>query len=94
MTQEIAIRIFVSGRVQGVWFRGWTVDTASTHGLRGWVRNRRDGRVEALLIGSSDAVEAVIRACHTGPPAARVDGVERAAAADDGSTDFAQAPTA
>lgn len=93
MSQDIAIRIFVSGRVQGVWFRGWTVDTATEQGLRGWVRNRRDGRVEALLIGPSEAVEAVIRACHTGPSAARVDGVERAAAADDGSTDFSQAPT-
>jgi acylphosphatase len=93
MTQDIAIRIFVSGRVQGVWFRGWTVDTAGTHGLRGWVRNRRDGRVEALLIGPPDTVEAVIRACRTGPPAARVDGIERVPAADDGSTDFTQAPT-
>ena len=93
MTQDIAIRIFVTGCVQGVWFRGWTVDTAGTHGLRGWVRNRRDGRVEALLIGPPDTVETVIRACHTGPPAARVDGIERAPAADDGSTDFSQAPT-
>jgi acylphosphatase len=94
MSQDIAIRIFVSGRVQGVWFRGWTVETAAGRGLRGWVRNRRDGRVEALLIGPPEAVEAVIRACHAGPPAARVDGIERAPAADDGSADFSQAPTA
>jgi acylphosphatase len=94
MTQHIAVRLLISGRVQGVWFRGWTVETASARGLRGWVRNRRDGRVEALLIGLPDAVEAVIRACHEGPPAARVDNVERAPAADDGSLDFSQAPTA
>jgi acylphosphatase len=94
MTRDIAVRVFVSGRVQGVWFRGWTVKTAASRGLRGWVRNRRDGRVEALLIGPPDAVDAVIHACHHGPPAARVDQVERAAAADDGSVDFSQAPTA
>jgi len=93
MTQDIAVRIFVSGRVQGVWFRGWTIDTASGHGLRGWVRNRRDGRVEALLIGPAEAVEAVIRACHSGPPAARVDSVERSDATDDGSAGFNQVPT-
>ena len=94
MTQPIAIRLFISGRVQGVWFRGWTVETASARGLRGWVRNRRDGRVEALLIGLPDAVEAVIRACHEGPPAARRDTVHGAPAADDGSVDFSQAATA
>jgi acylphosphatase len=94
MIEDIAVRVFVSGRVQGVWFRGWTVETAAARGLRGWVRNRRDGRVEALLIGPADAVEAVIRACHSGPPAARVDGIERAAATDDGSAGFSQAPTA
>jgi acylphosphatase len=94
MTEHIAVRIFVSGRVQGVWFRGWTVETAAARGLRGWVRNRRDGRVEALLIGPAEVVEAVVQACHSGPPAARVDGVERSDAADDGSTGFNQVPTA
>jgi acylphosphatase len=94
MSQDVAVRLFISGRVQGVWFRGWTVDTASARGLRGWVRNRRDGRVETLLIGPPDAVEAMIRACHHGPSAARVDTVERAPADDDGSTDFRQTPTA
>jgi len=93
MSQDIAIRILISGRVQGVWFRGWTVETATARGLRGWVRNSRDGRVEALLIGPPDAVEAVVRDCHDGPPAARVDNVERTTATDDGSTGFRQAPT-
>ena len=93
MSQDIAIRILISGRVQGVWFRGWTVETATARGLRGWVRNRRDGRVEALLIGPPDAVEGVIRDCHGGPPAARVDNVERTGATDDGSAGFRQAPT-
>jgi acylphosphatase len=93
MSDDIAVRVFISGRVQGVWYRGWTVKAATDRGLRGWVRNRRDGRVEALLIGPAGAVEAVIRDCHHGPPAARVDGVERITAADDGSAGFDQRPT-
>jgi acylphosphatase len=90
---DIAVRVLVSGRVQGVWFRGWTVETAEAEGVRGWVRNRRDGRVEALLIGPETAVEAVIAACHRGPPAARVESVERSASTDDGSRGFRQVPT-
>ncbi|HEX2117433.1 MAG TPA: acylphosphatase [Alphaproteobacteria bacterium] len=93
MSQDIAVRIFVSGRVQGVWYRGWTVEAAAARSLRGWVRNCRDGRVEALLIGPADAVEAVIRECYRGPPAARVDNVDRIAATDDGSVGFRQRPT-
>ena len=90
---DISVRVVISGRVQGVWFRGWTVETATARGLRGWVRNRRDGSVEALLIGPAAAVEAVIAACHHGPPAARVESVERSEAADDGSSGFRQVPT-
>jgi acylphosphatase len=76
-----------------VWYRGWTVDQASAKGLRGWVRNRRDGAVEALFIGPPDTVEAMIEACSSGPPAARVDLIERSAAEDDGSISFEQRPT-
>jgi len=90
---DIAVRVVISGRVQGVWFRGWTVETASARGLRGWVRNRRDGSVEALLIGPAAAVEAVIAACHHGPPVAQVESVERSQAADDGSSAFRQLST-
>jgi acylphosphatase len=93
MSDDVAIRVLVSGRVQGVWYRGWTVETASASGVRGWVRNRRDGRVEALLIGPKPAVDAVIAACDQGPPAARVDSVDRSPAADDGSVGFRQLPT-
>lgn len=93
MSRDVAVRVLISGRVQGVWFRGWTIETAKANGVRGWVRNRRDGRVEALLIGPAGAVEAVIHACHQGPPAARVDEVERLATVDDGSVDFNQVPT-
>ena len=89
-----AVRLRIHGRVQGVWFRGWTVDTATALGLRGWVRNCRDGAVEALLIGPSAAVEDMVTLCHDGPAYARVDRVDRALAEDDGSQAFRQVGTA
>ena len=85
--------VIFSGRVQGVWYRGWTVETATGLGLRGWVRNRRDGTVEALFVGAPDAVEAMVEACRRGPTAARVDSVQRHPAHDEGATGFDQAPT-
>jgi acylphosphatase len=65
--------VMVRGRVQGVGFRAWTEITALERGLEGWVRNRRDGAVEALFIGSKDDVAAMIEACRNGPPGAHVD---------------------
>jgi acylphosphatase len=88
-----AVRVVVSGRVQGVWFRAWTVETATGLGLAGWVRNRADGSVEALFAGPADAVEAMIARCHDGPPAAHVDGVARAPAALPDEPGFRQLPT-
>jgi len=75
------IRAVVYGRVQGVWFRGWTTEQARTRGLDGWVRNRRDGAVEALISGPAERVDDLVEALHTGPPVARVTGVETHAAA-------------
>ena len=66
------VRVVISGRVQGVWFRGWTVEEATRRGLDGWVRNRRDGTVEAVFAGPAEAVEAMVAACWDGPPVARV----------------------
>lgn len=74
-----AERVRIFGRVQGVWYRGWTVAEATRHGLSGWVRNRRDGSVEALFVGPPARVDQMISACFSGPPAARVDAVERTA---------------
>jgi len=71
------VRVVIHGRVQGVWFRGWTMQEARARGLSGWVRNRRDGTVEAVFEGPGDAVEAMIAACAKGPPAARVLALER-----------------
>ena len=62
----------IHGRVQGVWFRGWTSDRATALGLSGWVRNRRDGSVEAVLSGAPNAVLRMVESCREGPPMARV----------------------
>ena len=69
-------RLLVHGRVQGVWYRGWTVGQAGALELAGWVRNRRDGSVEILASGTDAAIEALIARCREGPPAARVERVE------------------
>ena len=68
----IARRIVVEGRVQGVGFRDAMCTSAHIHRVRGWVRNRRDGRVEALVQGDDEAVALVIAWARRGPPAARV----------------------
>ena len=94
VADDVAVRVRIIGRVQGVWYRGWTIDTATAKGLRGWVRNRRDGTVEALFIGPAAAVDTMIAACHDGPQAARVERVAREPATDDGSMGFRQLPTA
>jgi acylphosphatase len=94
MAETLAVRLRIRGRVQGVWFRAWTVKTATAAGLRGWVRNRADGSVEAVLIGPAAAVEAVAARCQDGPPKAQVTSVERTAETDDGSPGFEQRPTA
>jgi acylphosphatase len=68
--------VIVRGRVQGVGYRAWVQDQALRLDLEGWVRNRRDGAVEAVFAGAEEAVAAALEACHRGPPAARVDAVE------------------
>jgi acylphosphatase len=88
-----AVRVVVSGRVQGVWFRAWTVETATGLGLAGWVRNRADGSVEALFAGPADAVETMIARCHDGPPAAQVDAVRATPADPPDEAGFRQLPT-
>ncbi len=71
-----AVKVLIEGRVQGVWYRGWTVETAHALGLDGWVRNRRDGSVLALFSGSKDAVDEMLRLCAEGPPSASVSSLE------------------
>jgi acylphosphatase len=73
-----AIRhVVIRGRVQGVGYRMWTEDEARERGLAGWVRNRRDGSVEAVFAGAPDTVHAMVEACRRGPPGARVDALDQ-----------------
>jgi acylphosphatase len=88
-----ALRLVIHGRVQGVGFRAFVVRQATRLGVRGWVRNRRDGTVEALLIGEPGALAAAETACRRGPTLAAVHEVEQHPADDDGRTDFRERPT-
>lgn len=90
---EKVVRVVIEGRVQGVWFRGWTIDEARRRGLRGWVRNRMDGSVEAVFAGDAEHVDDMVHACRDGPPAARVEHVG-VHAADDPGDGFRHLPTA
>lgn len=76
MEDRIARHVFFSGRVQGVWFRGHTCEVARRLGVTGWVRNRRDGRVEALFIATPAVMRQMIAAAEQGPRLARVTGVD------------------
>jgi len=87
------IRVIITGRVQGVWYRGWTVDEARERGLSGWVRNRPDGSVEALFSGPESAVREMIERCREGPPAARVDQIVEEPESAPVAPGFRQAPT-
>ena len=73
-----AIRqVTIRGRVQGVGYRYWVEQQARAHGLEGWVRNRRDGSVEALFAGPEDVVSNMVASCRRGPSSARVDAVDQ-----------------
>ena len=77
MSHSRAIRrVVIRGRVQGVGFRAWTGDEARRRALDGWVRNRRDGAVEAVFAGPRETVADMIDACRRGPPLARVDALD------------------
>ncbi len=98
-TEPLAISLRIRGRVQGVWYRGWMVDEARILGLAGWVRNRRDGSVEALIVGPEPAMREMIARCRRGPRTARVEDVEQTvlddlSAGELGNQGFGQRPTA
>jgi acylphosphatase len=88
-----SVRLHIQGRVQGVWYRGWAVAEAEKLGLSGWVRNRRDGSVEALISGPEPAVRALIERCRRGPTAARVDRIIEVPVNEAVEPGFRQLPT-
>ena len=76
MADRTRAHVYVSGRVQGVYYRATTRDTARETGVDGWVRNLDDGRVEAVFEGPADAVRETVAWCETGSTAADVDDVD------------------
>ena len=85
---DVRTRLIISGRVQGVYFRAQTKQQAEARGLRGWVRNLPDGRVEAVVEGDASIVEQMIAWCHRGPSAAHVTDVQVNWEAPTGETTF------
>ena len=88
-----ARRIVISGRVHGVGYRDWLVAEAQRLGVSGWVRNRRNGCVEALLDGDEAAVEELLRACRRGPPLAEVSEITEELAEPAAEPGFVRLPT-
>ncbi|KAI3822520.1 hypothetical protein L1987_10111 [Smallanthus sonchifolius] len=87
------VRVMIKGRVQGVFYRDWTVENASELGLKGWVRNRRDGSVEALFSGTADKVGEMQERCRRGPPSAMVTGLNVNPSTEDPGAGFERRPT-
>ncbi len=93
MSAKRTVRLRIEGRVQGVGYRMFVERTAVALGLDGWVRNRRDGGVEAVVSGTPDAIDEIITRCKSGPPAARVDRVEVLAEDEVAAPGFEVRPT-
>ena len=89
----IRVHVRVRGRVQGVYYRATAQEEAERLGLVGWVRNRADGSVEAVVSGPASAVREMVERCRRGPPAAIVRSVEESAEAGPVEAGFRQMPT-
>jgi len=76
------VRLLIHGRVQGIGFRAFVEDRAAANGVEGWVRNRLDGSVEAVVTGDEAAMEAMLAALRQGPPVARIDRVDTSRATE------------
>ena len=94
MTTTATQRLIIHGRVQGVGYRRWTVGTARRLGLNGWVRNKRDGTVEMVISGDTDAIAKMQLECARGPLAAKVSQVESIPFTGEMPEGFAQLTTA
>jgi acylphosphatase len=86
---SVRAHVWVSGRVQGVWYRQSCADAARASGVCGWVRNVPDGRVEAVFEGPDDVVERMVGWCRLGPPRAVVSNVDVAREKPEGLAGFA-----
>jgi acylphosphatase len=78
----------IRGRVHGVGYRMWVMETGRALGLDGWARNHRDGTVEILAMGEAGTIDRLVEACRAGPPAARVTSLEQLDGEDDGTVGF------
>jgi acylphosphatase len=87
-----ARRVIIAGRVQGVGYRDWMEREANRLGVQGWVRNRRDGTVEALVAGEEAAVQSLLSACRRGPLLARVTEITEEFADPPGEPGFLRRP--
>jgi acylphosphatase len=92
--QEKSVRVVVRGRVQGVGYRAWLARHALHLRLKGWVRNRSDGTVEAVLLGPAPAVDMMLGLCGKGPRFCEVEAVEASPVVNEGWPDFSVRPTA
>lgn len=93
MSDNRTVRIRITGHVQNVAFRDWMQRTARALGVAGWVRNRRDGSVEAVVSGAPDLVADMLELCRRGPPAAQVGDVAILAEEDENPSGFEIRPT-
>jgi acylphosphatase len=76
MTETTIFRLRIKGRVQGVGFREWAIEEATSRGLSGWIRNRSDGSVEVLIAGPDATIKEMLGACTQGPPMAQVANID------------------
>lgn len=74
--KEVSVHVYISGRVQGVFYRAWTKQNAEKLGVTGWARNLDDGRVEAVFEGDASSVKKMVDMCNKGPAFSKVEGVE------------------
>jgi len=93
MSRAATVRLRITGRVQGVAYRGWMAQQAALRGVSGWVRNRRDGSVEAVIAGPEAAVRDLVERCRRGPPLARVAAVSEESEEAAPAPVFRQLPT-
>ena len=82
------IHLVIKGKVQGVFYRASAKDVAMKHGLKGWVKNTKEGDVEIKVQGPQDQVEEFIKWCYKGPPSAQVTSIEREELAEESFHDF------